>query len=264
MTPSRMSNPFRRGGGAAPSAAPGDAPASGESSRPAAPSRKGLSEIAADLFSLVLTLKAGTDLGDVTEVRKRILALLDRFLSEGRKNDHPAQAVEDARFALVALLDEAVLNSQWKAGQGAWRILSLQQELYKINTAGDEFFKRLEALRQNAGENAEVLEVYFDAIALGFQGRFRLFGREKLDALTADVARELAKGRRWSMADISPRWRRPDDFSEVVGEGIPIWATALFFIPGAFLLILLFGVLARATAGRTASDLQELLTRIGS
>lgn len=262
MTKRGFAIPFRRGKGAP--SAPGTIELPPGESAPAAGGHPTLASLVGDIFSLVLTLKTATNLGEVTEVRKRVVALLDRFQSEARRQGLPSSVIDDAHFALVALLDESILNSGWTAGQGAWRILPLQQERLQIRTAGDEFFQRLERLRKDPAQNAEALELYFDCLALGFQGRFRLFGREKLDALVGELSRELAHGRQWAMSELSPRWRRPDDFSEVVGEGIPIWATALLFIPGALLLIVLFAVLARATSGSTASDLQELLSRMGS
>ena len=246
-----------------PKAAP-EAPTDLSGGTPEAPKQKRtLSELGAELFSLVLSLRVTADLGDVNEARQRINRQLDIFVQEAGKEGCRSDTVENAKFALVALLDEAILNSGWEQGKGAWRIMTLQQEHFKINTAGEEFFTRLRRLRDNLGENREAVEVYFDCLALGFQGRFALFGREKLDELIGEVSRELAEGRKWSMAELSPRWRRPDDFSEVVGEGVPVWVTALFFIPGAGLLILLFSLLARRTAGGAAAYLQGLLQNLG-
>lgn len=260
FSPGRL---VRRGGGK-PAAVPDQAPRAEDGAHRSQPERRSLSGLASEIFSLVLSLRAGTDLGEPTEVRQKIERLLESFRRDAEKAGHRSEAVADAHFAIVALIDEAVLNSEWKRGRDAWRILTLQQQLFRINTAGDDFYKKLDHLRGNVAENAEALEVFFDCLALGFQGRFRLFGREKLDELITGFSRDLARGRKWNVAELSPNWRRPDDFSEVVGEGVPMWVTALFFVPGVFLLILLFALLARNTAGRTASELQNLLQTLGA
>ena len=77
----------------------------------------------------------------------------------------PPSAFEDAKFALVGLLDEAILNSQWP-GKADWRAVTLQQEMFRINTAGEQFFTKMDELRKNLDENRDVVEVYFDCLAL--------------------------------------------------------------------------------------------------
>jgi len=222
-----------------------------------------LSELSSDIKSLSLSVRISSDVGEPDEVRKRIHHLLDKFDREGGPAGFRTEQIADAKFALVALVDETVFNSDWP-GKSSWRTLSLQQELYKMNVAGEEFFTRMDKLRGNMKENHRVLEVYFDCLALGFEGRYKLFGREKLDALIAEFTKELAQGREWSMKKLSPHWERPDDFAEAVGEGIPMWLTALFFIPGAAVLVLVFFLLARGSADSTAETMRNLLKTIGS
>ncbi len=243
-------------------AVPAPAPAAGAATAETRTAPASLSGAASDVFSLVLSLRTAVDLGDVQEFRKRVHRMLETLEEDARKAGASTPQIEEARFALIAMLDEAILNSKWP-GRDAWRTLPLQLELLKINVAGEEFFKRLERLRQNPEENREVLEIYYDCLALGFEGRFKLFGREKLEPVIAALSGELGGGRSWSMDALSPHGKRPDDFSEAVGEGVPIWVTALFFIPGAFLLILLFAAFARGAAGGTADSIRQLLAGMG-
>jgi type VI secretion system protein ImpK len=202
------------------------------------------------------------DLGDPAEFRKRVLKMLEQMEEGARKAGAATTSIEEARFALVAMLDEVILNSPWK-GKDTWRVNPLQLELFKINVAGEEFFKRLERLRANFAENRDVLEVYYDCLALGFEGRYKIFGREKLEVVIAELSRELAHGKGWSADGLSPHGKRPDDFSEAVGEGVPIWATAAFFLPGVFILILLFALSAQGAAGKVADSIRQLLAGMG-
>ncbi len=221
-----------------------------------------LSELTSDLQSMCLSLRISSSLGEPDEVRQKIHRLFDRFDKQATSHGYHRQEIDDSRFAIVALLDETVFNSDWQ-GKESWRAMSLQQEIYKINVAGEEFFTRLDKLRANVKENRRTLEVYFDCLALGFEGRFKLFGREKLDAVIGEFSKELAKGREWSMAKLSPNWNRPDEFSEAVGEGIPMWLTLVLFIPGALILVLVFFLLARGAADSTAETMRQLLERLG-
>jgi type VI secretion system protein ImpK len=236
----------------------------GGASRPAAAadSIRTLSTLASDLFSFVISLRTNTELGDPGNIRNTILDQLGRFESEGKEAGYSTQQVDEARFALVALLDEAILNSQW-AGKDTWRSAKLQSQLYGTNVAGEEFFTRLDRLRQNPGENRPALEVFHDALVLGFAGRFVLSGPEKRDALLQELARELTGDNAFTIERLSPHWKRPDDFPEVVGEGFPIWATALLFIPAMAILILIFGLVARVSGSNTAEEIRSLLATLG-
>jgi type VI secretion system protein ImpK len=236
---------------------PAGAGAPGESRRPRA-----LAELCSEVFSLVITLRSAREVGEPQEVRARIIRLLDRLDQDARQAGYSTAMAEGARFALIALLDEAILSSQWR-GRSAWLAMPLQLELLKINVAGEEFFARLEKLRQNLDENGPLVEVFYDCLALGFEGRYKLIGREKLEALIADLSRELARGEKWNVEDLSPSWKRPDDFTEVVGDGLPVWGTLLFLVPGILVLIVLFGAVGRASAGRTAAAIAQLLAGVG-
>ncbi|MBU1698548.1 MAG: DotU family type IV/VI secretion system protein [Candidatus Eisenbacteria bacterium] len=238
--------------------------AGGDPSRPSAAlaTTRTLSTLSSDLFSFIVTLRTRTDLGEPGDIRNRILDQLGRFEKEGKEAGYSTQQVDEARFAIVALLDEAILNSQWP-GKNVWRSTKLQSQLFGINIAGEEFFKRLDRLRMNPGENRPALEVYHDALVLGFSGRYVLSGPEKRDALLLELARELTGDNIFMVEKLSPHWKRPDDFPEVVGEGFPIWATALLFIPAMALLIIVFGLVARIAGSHAADEIRSLLATIG-
>ena len=192
-------------------------------------------------------------------VRRRTSDRLERFQSAARDAGYGKAETADGLLAMVALLDEAVLTSEW-SGKAGWRSKTLAQELFDINTAGEEFFIRLERLRQKPGENTDVLEVYFKCLTLGFEGRYKLFGKEKLQLLLQEFGRELIGDGEWTIQKLSPNWKRPDDFPEMVGEGVPVWATVLMFIPFAAILIFVFAMLARRVASNTAVDLESLVS----
>lgn len=61
-----------------------------------------------------------------------------------------AQEFQDARFAVCAWMDEAVLGSAWE-GKAQWLHHPLQRVVYSTVNAGDECFERLETLLARAG-----------------------------------------------------------------------------------------------------------------
>ena len=76
----------------------------------------------------------------------------------------------EARLALVALIDETVMNSDW-GDAPEWARNPLQMQYYGDFTLGDRFFERLERL--HSGTDDSLLEVYFNCLCAGFRGRYR-------------------------------------------------------------------------------------------
>jgi type VI secretion system protein ImpK len=219
-----------------------------------------LVELCSDLLSLAYSLRTTDDLGDPAELRRKILQLLERIEGDARKAGYTSSHVDGARFALVALIDEGILSSRWQ-GRTSWIANPLQKELFKLNVAGEKFYTDLDLLRQNREENRPVLEVFYACLVMGFEGRFKLLGRDKLEALIKALASDLMHGSEWKMENLSPDWRRPDDFPEAVGEGVPVWVTAMGVVGVVLIMLLIFGAIAGLDSREAARTIQEGLAR---
>ncbi len=222
--------------------------------------RPHLVDLFAELLSLACSTRTQPDLGGPEEVRARILTLLNRAEEQGRGFGYDTGQVDEARFAVVALLDEAILSSTW-AGRDLWRGNPLQRELFRINVAGEEFFARLERLRADVKEHRPALEVFHTCLALGFEGKYKLLGQERLQGLIREVASGLSQSGT-SLDHLAPAWKRPDDVVESAGERVPVWATVGVIAGAVCLLILLFALASSASAGRIAASIRELYVRI--
>lgn len=75
---------------------------------------------------------------------------------------------DQARFALCAWVDEAILSSRW-LHKNRWLNDQLQRLHYNTTDAGEEFFERLGSIGLH---QREVREVYYLCLALGFTGRY--------------------------------------------------------------------------------------------
>lgn len=223
--------------------------------------RPHLVDLFADLLSLAHSARTQPELGNPEEVRSRILSLLSRADEQGRELGYDTLQVDEGRFAVVALLDEVILSSAW-GGRDLWRGNPLQRELFRINVAGEEFYTRLDRLRADAKENHPSLEVYHTCLALGFEGKYKLLGQERLQALIREVAGALSKSGSTGMDHLAPAWRRPDDVVESAGESVPVWATVGAIAGAVLLLILLFALASGASAGHIADSIRELYVRI--
>jgi type VI secretion system protein ImpK len=133
-----------------------------------------LARAAGDVFAAMVSFQSAPD-GErpsVSALRSQLIGLLDAFAQSREATSAPASDLEDARFALVAWIDEVVATSGWRNAP-EWERDPLQAQLFGTRDAGLEFYKRMGQLKK---PNAAALEVFFYCLALGFQGEY--VGRE--------------------------------------------------------------------------------------
>ncbi len=111
---------------------------------------------------------------------------------------YPADDVRYATFATVAFLDESILNSQ-NPIFADWLRKPLQEELFGTHIAGETFFQNLQVLlgRQDSHDLADLLEVHYLCMLLGFSGRYSAGNRGELQsfmAMTAEKIRRIRGG----------------------------------------------------------------------
>ena len=85
------------------------------------------------------------------------------------------------------------------------------------------------------------LEVYHYCLLLGFEGKYRIEGPEKLGYLSARLGDEITflKGRKVGFA---PHWMPPDRVTHALRRIVPLWAPAVLL--GGLGLIAFLGVSA--------------------
>ena len=200
-----------------------------------------LADLFNDAFSLILQLRQLRDFGDPGELRRQMKSLFVSAESRARRLDVNPRDVEDAKYAVVAFLDEVVLNSDWSY-RDDWSSQPLQLEYFGTNLAGEEFFTRLDGLMKEQPGRGELLEVYFFCLALGFEGRYRVLGKERLRGLIADVQARLQALRGGSSA-LAPHWKPEKSGRMGAVAGIPVYLIPLLGIAGLVLILLLLDTL---------------------
>ena len=102
--------------------------------------------------------------------------------------------LEHTKYALAAYVDELVMTSEWQY-RNQWMFNSLQLQFFNEHSAGDGFFLRLSILMHDCKQHIECLDVYFACLQLGFKGKYRVEGLEKLQALQADLYTKISSVR---------------------------------------------------------------------
>ena len=148
---------------------------------------------------------------DGAAFRAQILQLLARAEQDALGMGFTTQDARLAIFAVVAFLDETVLNTRM-ATLADWSRRPLQDELFGGHMGGEWFFQHIDQLlaRPDGAELAALLEVYQLCLLLGFRGKFGAGDHGTLHAYTTRVAERLSRLRQTS-ADLAPAWRPPQD-----------------------------------------------------
>jgi len=162
----------------------------------------------ADLLTLAVKLPQSPNLPPPLELRERITTALDTMVGRGRADGLPDAELAEARYALVAFIDEQVLKSNWP-GRHEWMGQPLQLALYNEYTAGENFFNRMRVLLQQGG-TSPALEVYYLCLMLGFRGVHGMNADQRALGEVCDTARQRVAQAWPAGAKLGPRAEPPD------------------------------------------------------
>lgn len=157
-------------------------------------------------------------------VHQRLRGFLDGVLRRGSEAGFAQEDVREMAYAMAALADEVVMSRPGRLRDG-WAAQPLQILYFQENTAGENFFRRLDAIRQDP-RRADVLRVYFVCLLFGFRGRYQFQGDSfELSSLLESVRTQL--GRALTMPEVlSPEGARPEERLDVVRRVPVVWLGA--------------------------------------
>ena len=187
-----------------------------------------------EAFTATVRLRGNQQVAtDAESFRHRIKQVLSAAEAEARGQGYAADDVRFALFAVIAFLDESVLNS----GQpmfAQWPSRTLQEEVFGVHMAGELFYQYLQQLmtRADSPDLADILEVYLLCLLLGFRGRYAATQGNEIPALIQKLSEQVGRVR--GAPGLSPRWRpSPAD----IGTKRDPWIPRLVVAAGATALV---------------------------
>lgn len=215
-----------------------------------------LPDLCAELFAFALNLRGAKDPGSVESLQRTIAQLLDRLGQRAREAGIDSAHLDQARYVLCALLDEIVLGSRWEM-KSQWLAQPLQMVYFQDFTAGEQFYKRLDALRgAKDPRQIDLLEVYALSLAVGFRGKYAdLAGMQKVTELSDSLTRELRASRGVESRLLSATHTPTAALPERVRR-LPVWVVAACVAAFLLLLLLLLDAIlaSKATAFLSGSE----------
>ncbi|QOG13207.1 type IVB secretion system protein IcmH/DotU [Arcobacter sp. FWKO B] len=126
------------------------------------------------------------DVDNTTEIYYEFIELIDNFAKNTSSFGLDNNQLYIARYILCTFLDELISTTFW-GKNNEWSNNSLLVHYYHETYGGEKFFQLLSKLLVAPAENIHLLELMYICISLGFEGKYRIQSKGKMEL---DLIRE--------------------------------------------------------------------------
>jgi type VI secretion system protein ImpK len=210
----------------------------------------------------IVRLQSGRQpLTDVAAFQKRMKNVFADIAREAMRLGYTQQDVFHTSCAVVAFLDEAVLSSK-DPRAAEW--VRLQSGGNQQAMAGDSFFDQIGVFWKSpdSPQLADILEVYYLCLLLGFRGRYAGRGEAELQQIMARLKSRIdaIRGRRGRLSPSAvPAGRMPDAPPAATPDTARILGRAAL---GAAAMMVTGWIVCRLLLFHQAAELQTALEHI--
>ncbi|WP_395700730.1 DotU family type VI secretion system protein [Aquabacterium sp.] len=164
--------------------------------------------VANKLLLLVPQLRRTRQVADPATLRASLAQGIRDFEATAHQRGIPPERVMAARYVLCTMLDEAASDTPW-GGSGVWGRNSLLASFHNEVFGGEKVFQLMARLAEKPDANRDLLELIYAAIALGFEGRYRVIdnGRAQLEAVRDKLAQILRQQRGSYSPSLAEHWQ---------------------------------------------------------
>ena len=157
------------------------------------------------ILSAVPQIAAARNHPDPALLKETLQDLIEAFEAGASKIGVQDEVLEGAVYALCCMADDAAASTPWGR---EWTTNGLLREMRGEANGGEGFFVLLEAVREKPAENAELLELIYVCLALGFRGRYRNAegGEAEVEPIRAGLHALVTRRRPRPAGGLSERW----------------------------------------------------------
>jgi type VI secretion system protein ImpK len=187
------------------------------------------------LLDLVMPLRSMVRSPDLESLRQKLTAAVKAFEADARAARIDTESLAAARYALCTFIDETISSTPW--GGGVWSNRSLLVAFHNEAWGGEKFFLILQRLSQHAADNIDLLELMYICLALGLEGRYRVFenGQQQLATVRERLYQLISQQRGVVEPELSLHWRGLNVEKKSVLRIVPLWVMAV--CAGVILLV---------------------------
>jgi len=213
-----------------------------------------------EVLTVVERLRARRqNVSDSEAFRSHLRNALKSAEQDALRRGYNSEDVRVATFAVVAFLDESVLNSQ-NPVFADWPRKPLQEEMFGVHVAGEIFFRNVERLlsRQDSEPLADLLEIHQLCLLLGFRGRYSFSGAGEIRTILAQIEEKIRRIRGTSPA---PAWQLlPEAFRPAGDKWTPILR---WVVIACFVIALILFALFKISLGSSVDHLRSIAAGAG-
>lgn len=160
------------------------------------------------LLLLVPQLRQSRQVPDPAALRSSLAQGVRDFAALAQERGVAPERVMAARYVLCTMLDEAAADTPWGGG-GVWGRHSLLAEFHNEAFGGEKVFQLMARLADKPDANRDLLELIYAALALGFEGRYRVIenGPTQLEAVRAKLAQIISQQRGAYAPALAQHWQ---------------------------------------------------------
>jgi type VI secretion system protein ImpK len=212
--------------------------------------------LANPLLQVAPQLRQTRHVADVEALRRSLSHSIRAFATSAGAAGITPERVMAARYVMCTMLDEAAADTPW-GGSGVWARQSLLASFHNEAFGGEKVFQLMARLAENPGANRDLLELIYAALALGFEGRYRIVdnGAAQLQAVRDKLAQILKRERGDYAPALAQHWAGQALPGRRAASALPLAAAA------AVLLLLMAGAylgFAWSLAGRSDPVLNQI------
>lgn len=227
----------------------------------ASPRGENLALVFQELLTAIIRLRTDRqDVSNAESFRAQVLAAVRSAEQHAKTRGYTDEDIRSGVFAVIAFLDESILNLR-KPVFKDWVRRPLQEELFGRHIAGEIFFDNLNQIlgRRDSEETADLLEVYYLCLLLGYLGRYSITSKADLRGLMGQVEEKIQRIRQMR-GDLSPNWQLPGDTGGLAHSDPWLRRLIIALIATAALTFVLF-VIYKFSLGAGASTLRSIPMR---
>jgi type VI secretion system protein ImpK len=160
------------------------------------------------LMVMVPQLRQTRQVADPAALRASLAQGIRDFATSAQQSGITHERIMAARYVLCTMIDEAAADTPW-GGAGLWGRQSLLAEFYSESFGGEKVFQLMARLAEKPDANLDLLEFIYAALALGFEGRYRVIdgGRAQLEAIRAKLAQIIRQQRGAYPPALASNWQ---------------------------------------------------------
>ena len=165
-----------------------------------------------EIFTAIVRLRFNRQaVPNAESFREHMRNALRTASQEAVQKGYNVDDVKLAAFAVVAFLDESVLASN-NPVFSTWSRLPFKEELFGQHMGGEAFFQYVQQLlaRRDSVETADILEVFYLSVLLGYRGRYGIGSSGELRGVIDNIREKIYRVR-GSNAPLSPQWAVPTE-----------------------------------------------------